>query len=406
MRKCVFAAVFVMLVIFSVSGQSRNSSAVRAPAGMAGANGQFYEVLSDAGAADAQLLARELDARFLLYNRIFHFDSKELNGRLKVRSYRDKSAYDSYVSERLDRSHPGAVYLHYNQADRRELIINRGSAEEDVMFPHQVFVQYLRAFVPHPPAWIREGFAIYFSTVKFDPGKSNSRDAVSDAGLIYEENLSWLEVVKSLGNKAPSAESVLLADVRGGNLPDNFQGVAWALVSLMKDSGKSDYFRILYESFLLLDKEASADVNAQVAYNHIKRWVEMSSLDRDYKTYLNSRKTFAELITEGQVAYTVKELKLAEASFQAAQKQRPNHYAAYYYLGLIAYELRNFKQAEEYYNFALRYGADPALVSYALGINAAAAGRSSDAISFLEQAKSSSPDQYGEQADTIIRRLR
>jgi len=196
--------------------------------------------------------------------------------------------------------------------------------------------------------------------------------------------------------------------------PDNFQGVSWSLVSFMVESRnmknsentlKTDYFRIICECFLLLSNSASVEDNAQTLYDHIRGWVDFPVAERDYTRYLAARKTFADLINEGQRAYNDKDAKAAEEAFLSAKKQRPNHYAPYYYLGLLSYDGKQYGQAEEYYRAARQYGAEPALIAYALGINAAAAGRNAEAIAFLEQAKEASAS-YGEQADTLIKRLR
>ncbi|MDR0562941.1 MAG: hypothetical protein LBG73_09680 [Spirochaetaceae bacterium] len=418
MKKYVCSLILYGTILFSLTAQAKTPAQSSIPPGMAQITGQYYEVLSDSGAADAQLLVRELDSRFLLYNKFFHFNPLNLGGtRLKVRAFKDKTAYDTYVTERLDKPSPGAVYLHYNQPDRRELVINRGGPEEDKMFPHQAFVQYLRAFIPYPPSWFREGFAIYYSTVRYESGQPAAGSKTPAAGgLVYEENLAWLDKVKELGNKTPSLETILLADSRG-TFPDNFQGIAWALISFLKDSGKEDYLRYLYECFILMDDAATAQDNSEILYNHIKSWTDLPSLDRDYKSYIITRKTFTELITEGQRAYAAKDSKNAETVFQKALQQRPSHYAPYYYLGLLAYDAKNYAQAEQYYQTAQQYYQTAqqdksdseqitALIAYAMGINAAAAGNNAKAITYLEQAKTLYPAQYAEMVDNLIKRLR
>ncbi|MDR2632054.1 MAG: hypothetical protein LBC51_00320 [Treponema sp.] len=384
---------------------------------MVSVSGKYYLVQSDSGAADAALLSQELETRFKLYNSIFHFKEDAIRVPLKVRAYTSKEDYDAYILEHLEKTSPGAVYMHYNQPERRELVIHRGSAEEARMFPHQAFIQYLRAFIPHPPSWIREGFAIYFSTLKFESAapvvqtETSSEAAPSDGespkspgGLIYEENLAWLETVKNLGDKAPSLESVFLADVQG--FPDHLQGLSWALVSFFKDSKQAHYERILYECFMLLSSSASSPANAEVVFQHILSWTTLEALEQDYKAYLHTRKTFVELIIEGLQAYKDKDLETAEAVFRQALQQRYTHYAPHYYLGLVAYDQKKYDIAETYYRSALQYGADPALVSYAQGVNAASAGRNSEAIAFLEQAGTIAPAQYKEQTDMLIKRLR
>ncbi|MDR2398639.1 MAG: tetratricopeptide repeat protein [Spirochaetaceae bacterium] len=376
---------------------------------MVSVTSRHYVVQSDGNSADATLLSRELEVRFKHYNSIFHFNEDALRRPLKVRAYTAQEDYDAYISEHLGRTSSGAVYMHYNQPDRRELVIHRGSAEAERMFPHQAFVQYLRAFIPQPPAWLREGFAIYFSTLYYESIPSAALEEVEvpgDAagGVIYEENLAWLETVKDLGDKAPALESVFLADVQG--FPAYLQSVSWSLVSFFRDSNRSYYERILYECFMLLSSTASSPANAEVLFRHILSWTDLETLEADYRMYLESRKTFAELIIDGQQAYKDKDFPTAEAVFQQALRQRYTHYAPHYYLGLLAYDQKQYDLAERYYRSALQYGADPALVAYAQGVNAASAGRNSEAIEFLEQAGAIAPAQYKDQTDLLIKRLR
>jgi hypothetical protein len=406
-----YGFIFSVVLLVSISPQL-----IAVPV-MVSVTSKYYVVQSDSGGTDAALLSQELETRFKLYNSIFHFKEEDIRVPLKVRAYTSKEDYDAYILEHLDKTSPGAVYMHYNQPERRELVIHRGSAEEVRMFPHQAFIQYLRAFIPHPPSWIREGFAIYFSTLRFEPrvpavrtepasepSPSDESKPESPGGLIYEENLDWLETVKNLGDTAPTLESVFLADMQG--FPDHLQSVSWALVSFFKDSKKANYERILYECFMLLSDSASAQANGEGVFKHILGWTALETLEQDYKEYLHTRKTFAELIVEGQQAYKDKDFQTAEAVFQQALQQRHTHYAPHYYLGLLAYDQKKYDIAETYYRSALQYGADPALVSYAQGVNAASAGRNSEAIKFLEQAGTIAPAQYKEQTDMLIKRLR
>jgi hypothetical protein len=356
----------------------------------------YFDVISDGGSYDAEILLRELELRFEVYNRLFRFNAAALSAPLRVRSIGNKSEYDRYVMERLGSIRDGAVYLHYQQPDRRELVVNRGSPDEGRMLPHQAFIQYLRAFVSQPPTWMREGFAIYFNTLKFDKAARELR---------YEESLSWLETVKNLGSRGPSLEAVFLADTRGQ--PEYFQPVSWALVSFFLNAGSgNEYFRTLTESFMLLSDQRTAAENSQSVLDRLLRWTNLEQMTIDYTNYVNSRRTFAELVDGGQQAYAVKDYLNASNYFQGAIYQKPTHYAPYYYLGLISYENRDFDNAEVYYRTALNYGADPALLNYALGVNAATANRSADAINYLELAIAADPGRYREKAEAIIMRLR
>jgi tetratricopeptide (TPR) repeat protein len=141
-------------------------------------------------------------------------------------------------------------------------------------------------------------------------------------------------------------------------------------------------------------------------FNRITRWVTPEILQNDFNIYLAGRKTFTEYINAGQQAYEAGDRAEARENFLKALDQRPAHFAPHYYLGLMAYEEKAYDQAESSYRSALHYGADPGLIQYARGLNAASAGRRTEAISFLEAAAQASPERYGDRAAAMITQLR
>jgi tetratricopeptide (TPR) repeat protein len=387
MKKIWCSVTVFMALIHVVPGQQVSSRYYE----LIGGTGAEAEAPLDTGEMDA--LAREMEGRFSVYTQLFRFDPARLDAPLKVRIIKDTEAYNSYVSSRLGGIRPGAVYIHYQDAVRRELVINRGGAEESRVLPYQAFVQYLRAFIPSPPSWLREGFAIYFTTLGYSPAGE----------LKYAENLSWLESAKAIGNRVPPLESILLAD-QGGE-PENFRALSWALVSFFLNSGNENYFRSLIESFMLLSPAADAAQNSQAITEHLGRWGDFTQMRTDFLSYLDSRKTFLEFMSDGEAAYAAKDAFTAEYSFMSAMNQKPEHYAPYYYLGLLAYENGRHDQAEQYYRQSIENGADRALVLYALGINAITAGKNSDAVTFLRQAAELSPERYRVKAEDLIKKL-
>jgi tetratricopeptide (TPR) repeat protein len=157
---------------------------------------------------------------------------------------------------------------------------------------------------------------------------------------------------------------------------------------------------------MVLSPTASAAENSEAAARRIALWNSLDTLSKDYKSYIASRRTFAELIEEGQRAYAAGEKSVAELAFLSALDQKPVHYAPYYYLGLLAYDENNYEAAEQYYISSIRYGADKALVSYALGVNAATAGKKSEAVNYLREAASLNPAKYREKAESLLQRLK
>jgi tetratricopeptide (TPR) repeat protein len=387
-----------------------------------------YEI--HGGGAAAQRIAGDLEGRFSVYTRLFRFNPRELAAPLRVRLIPDPGDYGAYLAERLGEGSPGALYLHYGQRERRELVINYGDSAlsgEDAgggsisagpgdagdtgsgtgggtgdgtgdgawerALPYQAFIQYLRSFIPQPPLWMEEGFAIYFSTL-----------GISAAGeLEYRENLSWLETVKR--QSPPPGRDILLGTAREGRSRAEFSALSWSLVSFFLNSGNEDYFRSLLECFMLLSPQAGAAENSDLAARRIGDWNGFDQLDRDYRAYLDSRRTFPELVDEGRRAYEGGNFRPAEQSFLQALDLRPAHHAPYYYLALIAYDEGRWDAAEGYFAASLERGADQALVYYALGLNAAAAGQIDRAAEFLHRAAITDPARYRERVEGIIRRL-
>jgi tetratricopeptide (TPR) repeat protein len=385
MKKLLCALIFFAAIIGMLPAQTVNQNTVTY---------EFYEVTSDLGAADASLLARELNLMFETFNGLFRFDTQNVPGTFKVSAFSSKEAYDNYVFSKLNRIRDGAIYLHYTNPERRELVVYRAGGVSPEILAHQAFIQFIRGFIANPPSWMRDGFAIYFSSLHYD----RENDV-----LRYNENLAWLETVKSWGQDAPSIESILMADIDG--MPANFQPASWALVSFLMNNENEEYRRLLFESFMLLSQNASAADNTLAIMRRISSWANTETLQQDYLAYFAARKTFAGLIEEGRIAYDAKNPVAAEELFIKALEMRNDHYAPYYYLGLLAYEAKNYTAAEQYYRSALQYGADQALLQYAMGLNALSANRLPDARVFLQQAAALSPERYRTRVDELLARM-
>lgn len=390
-KKLGLALVLVLLGTMALVAQTEEKS-------FAEASGTYYKVYAEQGQEAALALAKEMDARFAVYNRLFRFPQGRLSQPLVVRSFVTKDAYDTYVSTKLGTARNGAVYLHYNnRPELNELVLLENSEEAKKVFPHQAFIQFLRAFVPNPPTWLQEGLAIYFTTLGYDRNKGEAT---------YEENLSWLEMVKSWGTSAPTLEAVVLSDIQNPLPSPQIQGASWALVSFLLNTDNEEYRRSLYEIFMVLSPTETREGNSKLALERILPWVQIDEITRDYQNYIRDRKTFNELVDAGRQAYSAKDLAKAEVLFLSAMNLQPNHYAPHYYLGLLSYEQKKYDMAENYYRSALLYGADEALVNYALGLNAGAAGRKADAVQYLEKAAAAAPDRYKAKVQELLPRFK
>jgi tetratricopeptide (TPR) repeat protein len=395
MKTTILAALTATALVLGASAQE---AAIESRAAQTTVVGEHYEILSSLGEVSSRALAREMDLRFAAYELLFRFDPSTLPGKLKIRAFSDKAAFDAYLQTEIGETREEAAYLHYSDRDRSVLAVFLDGPTGRIL-AHQAFIQYLRAFIPNPPSWMREGFAVYFEGIGYDATKDT---------LTYEENLDWLETVKGWGAKPPSLASVLLADIEGGATLEQTKltGASWALVSFLLNADGEAYRRTLYEAFMVLGSDKSAADNALAVVRRAAMWIDPENAQKDCTAYLSTRKTFSELIEEGRTAYAAKEAAKAESIFLSAAETRPTHYAPHYYLGLLAYERKDYALAENHYRTAEQFGADVALVNYALGVNAAADGRKSDALAFLKKAKAAAPARYAEKVDEIISRLK
>ncbi|MDR0401328.1 MAG: hypothetical protein LBH51_10380 [Treponema sp.] len=361
-----------------------------------------YEIYGGDAAA-AERIAAGLEGCFEIFSRLFRFKAPSP---LRVRLIPNPAAYDDYVAGLLGEKREGAVYLHYRRENSRELVINNGPAAGGSVpaadswnwaVPYQAFVQYLRAFIPSPPSWIQRGFALYFSGLSFSGGREIS----------YREHLSWLGMVKA--GPLPPVREILLADAEysgaEGPAAPAFDALSWSLASFFLNSGNEDYFRSLLECFMLLNPEAGAAENSRILTDRLGEWNGFENLDRDYRAYLDSRRTFSELMDLGRRAYLSGDGEAARPFFLEALDLRPGHYAPYYYLGLGAYGNGNWEEAERYYLQSLEGGADRGPVYYALGLNAAAALNRDRAREYLDAAVQADPSRYREKAESLINRL-
>ena len=407
MKKGVLACICSILALTQASAQE--APATGRAAGSIVLESQWYEIHSDGDRESAEALGRELDRKFGIYQRLFRFDPALFTRRFRVVSIGGAADYDAHIQARLGDLRPGAVYLHYAAPEKRELAVHRNAEDLEPILAQQGFIQYLRGFVSAPPTWMREGFAVYFNNLGYD----GDTDALS-----YEENLTWLETVKAWGSEGPSLESVLGFDIISAQAtaqgtddpgllgPADMQAASWAFVSFLLNTEDQEYRRTLFESFQVLGDAATAAENSWAVLRRAEPWVDQEALRQDYAMYLASRKTFSDLLGDGQKAYAKKDAMQAELSFLGALDLKPTHPAPYYYLGLLAYEQKAFDMAENHYRSALQYGADPALTQYALGLNAAAAGRSAAAKDYLNAAKKADPARYGAKADEALARLK
>jgi len=360
-----------------------------------------YAVWTDAGKEDAVALAATLDGLFAVYNEYFRFDETKLKSPLTVRKFQTKDSFDAYLQKVIGETKDDFVYLHYPTAERSELVIfAKESADEfDASLAHQAFVQFLKAFIPEPPLWIREGFAVFFERTRLDPNTGT---------VLYSENQAWLETVKLLksqGSLYTVSELMLLDAEEARSGLDVFYPQSWALVSFFNGSADRRYNRLIWDAIGHLSPDATLEQNQAMVHDFYLRWHGKEAAESDFLSYLDGQKTFAELVTSGVSSYGDKDLETASRSFTQALAKNSTSYIPQYYLGLIAYAKGDYALAEEYYKTALELGSDAPITNYALGINAYASRRFEEAAAWLQKALEGDPGKYETKAGEIIARI-
>jgi hypothetical protein len=361
-----------------------------------------YTVISELGQADADAVAATLEAYFDLYTGYFHFDPESLKSRLHVRSFATKEAFDVYLSQIIGSTKDDFVYLHYATLEKSELLVYAKDDAEDyaLSLAHQAFVQYLKAFAPNAPLWLREGFAVYFEQCRYDPATGKAA---------FVENLSWLDTIKSY-----RAENALIPVDAFLSLPadeaksqiDVFYPQSWAFVSFLLQSPNKDMNRFLWDSVSKLGPDLSPEQAQAKILELAAKWPGMDKLKQDFASYLEQKKTFPETVASGIEKYNEKKYDEAAAIFNAAIALDSSNHVPYYYLGLIAYANKEYALAESNYKQSLALGCESGIANYALGVNAFVMGLSDDAKGYLALAKAASPDVYGPKADEVLARIK
>ena len=368
------------------------------------ATGVYYRVYSEIGRSHAQSVADRLDAYFEMYNDFFHFDPRALGTKLRVRIFSEKSNFDAYLSTVIDETRGSFVYLQYRDLEKSELL-GYGSLDEEAFntsLVHYGFVQFLKSFIPDPPLWLQKGFAVYLEKSMYD--------AAGKRALI-QSNLGWVRYLKSFVNQESVSDFIplpllLKIDVDGANSQiEDFYAQSWGLVSFLLETDKKNYNRVIWDTINALSPSATREENEAAIAAKAFSWVTIEQAYADFQEYINTVKTFPDLVRDGMASYSNGELTDAETLFTKAIERNPSHDIPYYYLGLISYSRQEYSLADYYYKTSIQMGADPGLAYYALGVNAFADERYTDARNYLEQAVNTDPAGYGTKTGELIERI-
>jgi tetratricopeptide (TPR) repeat protein len=362
-----------------------------------------YRVLSETSQSQAEDLSRRMEAALALYNGIFHFDLSQLPARFTVRIFKDLDSFNAYVSSIISQTRSDFVFVSWSDPAKSELLC---FPKDDKAFTssllHQGTIQFLKGFVDNTPLWLREGVATYLDASTYD----------SNAGTFtFRANLAWLGGLKALLRGETPQKMIPFSDLLNFTRDmaqasqETFMEESWGLVHFLLTSEQAQYNRIMWDAISSLDPKASLEDNSTRVRKRAFSWTPDQKLLQDFQAFILSLKTGNDLVQEGIDQYTKGDLTRAEQTFTDAVGLQPDSSAGWYYLGLIAYARKDYPRADDLYMKAFQLGANAAAINYALGVNAMAAGRNTDASKYLKFAKEANPAVYGDKVDALLKRL-
>jgi hypothetical protein len=384
----------ILLVLACVAGSAQETK-------LFVAESAHYHVSAETSQSQADEIARRMEAVLRMANDIFHFDLERLPAKMRVRLFRDETAFNAYLKPIAAQTRTDFVFLAYSDPERSELLcFPRTEKSFSASLIHQAVVQLARSYILNMPVWLREGVAAYLEAAAWDAKASS---------YLFRPNLAWLDPLRAAvrGETAlvPLADLVVFTREMAQAKLDIFYPEAWGLVHFLLNSSDRAHNRILWDAISSLDATASLEENSQAVRTSVFGWLGADRVFQDFKAYVLSMKNATDLAREGADRYAKGDLDGAEASLLASVDLDPAGFTALYYLGLVAYGRKEYAKAENWYLRAYDAGAGAGLINYALGVNAFAAGKYDTSSKYLKLAKDSDSASYAEKVDALLKRL-
>lgn len=364
-----------------------------------------YAVYSAVSKEHAEDTAKKMEAFASLFNSYFHFDLTSMEAPMTMRIFSKKDDFNEYLRSIISEEKDNFVFLQYSDPSKSELV---GFVQPEDQFELSLvrhgFIQFLKTFIPEPPLWLQRGFTLYLEKSTYDEENEYA---------VHNENMAWLNTLKnfiastkeSSAGELPPITLLLQPDEATASQKVPFYAVSWGLVTFLLESSNNNYNRLMWDTISTLDPWISRSENEKAVVDDVFAWTNQYLFQSDFLSYINSLKTFPELVESGIEEYNQGNMDKSEDLFIEAIVQNGEHYLPYYYLGLINYSKEDYSLAEYYYQSAMILGGDQALTNYALGVNAFADNRLDEAKQYLSQAKEADPGKYASKADKILDRI-
>jgi len=399
MRKYLYALFCAFLAAGSLSAQQTAQQTVQQTSGP-------YTITYPADFVGIEEFGTACNTLRLAFTEVFHFNPDTAERTYRIRVLPDKASFDAYVISRIGETRKQHVFLRYNKPELSELVVypepgaSGFRAFSGPSLNRQLFLQYLYSYVAEPPVWIRDGFQAYFENLQVDVTAGTASHSLWSP---------WLESAKKtglssdlrIGSSDLLSVSTLMQDTA------RYYPQAWAFVSFLLNTEHPEYQRFFHEACMLLEgagayNSESQQENTDRIRNRFARFIDFEYADADFALWLSAQKTFNELVQAGVSAYNAGAIPDGKRYLHDALAQKPDDPLVLYYLGLCAYDEKNYSEAAELYATCLENGGEPATVNWALGLSVYADKKFKEARVYLQKAAAASPEKYSEKAAQLI----
>jgi len=326
-----------------------------------------------------------MEALLLQYNQLFLFDLAKLPATLNVTVMKNKADFQTALQGKTTTVQEDFVYLQYTDPAQSVLMCwDRDNMERPLAF--QGFYQYLWSYMPRTPSWVELGLAYHFWNLNWNGTalSSATEDVFLDA------------LLEQWSRTLPTDLSPLLMAESADPL------TSWALVEFLNRSSDPVYSRIFNSILLSLAPAGTLENNRQTALQKFQSGKNLEVAAGDMVAWWKSRTSFTTLLSQGVERMKAKDYLGAQKLFSAALVQRAQDDQALYYMGLAAYELKDFVQAESLFSSIDPATLPPGLLDYARGMNAFAQKKWDVAKDHFSQAVTANETEYRKLVDDAL----
>lgn len=352
-------------------------------------------------AADVEALVHKLEADYTLFNEMFTSPSQRPESLLHVKIYASKEEFNQALAAQKVYNRNNYIYFYYGDPAQNVLIIYplKNEAEERAQLARHSFFSYAFDSTPTLPAWLREGLALYYESLIYE----------EDGTAIVPYNHLYLDDLKKAAAEGPLnlRELMMLTDESGKFEKGQFEKnllYSWGIVNYFMFSDNESDRMIIGQAVALASKENSQTENSQAVMDFI--FSKKPDLETAFANFLESQMGYIETLNAMRTAYLERNFERAKSYAETALQTKPEAYLPVYYLGLIAFENKNYEEAKAYYQNASELGAPKPLIDFAMGyVYYYGEKNYSEAAAAFRRAKTEDAARYGQKVDMLLQIL-